>query len=291
MATNSQDFTIKKPTILYNLKLNGINCTNAITGSELKDTFQYAYDNTKPVYSKLNDALNAEYIVKKFTDQKEGGRDEQQQKAMNYILPKVFNPEAMRTEDITSGFQHQTKTSRIRVLKDRIDIMTKELDDEIDKLGRKECEGKAKPKARSKILPKLERTEVLPWKKVEQFPLPLHLYEEFDSLYDTGGVLYGPSFLKARDKEYGQFEDDSADETSGEEINAVVLSNVFKDQYKKLYEDVPISEQKATVTADTKTDIQKQRENILRGKFGQPTMVYSNISSEARQILREVDDK
>ena len=63
------------------------------------------------------------------------------------------------------------------------------------------------------------------------------------------------------------------------------------EEYKKLYEDVPISEQKATVTADTKTDIQKQRENILRGKFGQPTMVYSNISSEARQILREVDDK
>ena len=147
MATNSQDFTIKKPTILYNLKLNGINCTNAITGSELKDTFQYAYDNTKPVYSKLNDALNAEYIVKKFTDEKEGGRDEQQQKAMNYILPKVFNPEAMRTEDITSGFQHQTKTSRIRVLKDRIDIMTKELDDESQKkadLKREKAERKRK---------------------------------------------------------------------------------------------------------------------------------------------------
>ena len=131
MATNSQDFTIKKPTVLYNLKLNGINCNNAVTGSELKDTFDYAYDNTKPIYSKFNDALNAEYIIKKFTDEKEGKRDELQQKALNYILPKIFNPEAQRVEDITSGvqyskgFSNKPNTTMSSIFKDRIDIITK----------------------------------------------------------------------------------------------------------------------------------------------------------------------
>jgi len=164
------------------------------------------------------------------------------------------------------------------IFKDRIDIITKELDDEIAKLGEEKCERNSKPKTKKKTLPELQKMEPIPWKKVEQFPLPIYLYEEFNSLYDTGGVMYGPSFLNSRNKEYGKEEGDSDDIITGEKINALEISNKFKEKYNKVYEQIPLTQLPKQPEVKTKTDIQKKRETILRGMFGKPTMLYTNDS-------------
>ena len=91
--------------------------------------------------------------------------------------------------------------------------------------------------------------------------------------------------MSFKNKEYGKEEGDSDDVITGEKINALEISNKFKEEYSKLYEGIPFTQLPTQQEVKTKTDIQKQRENILRGKLGQPTMINTNVSIETSPIM------
>ena len=129
--------------------------------------------------------------------------------------------------------------TRATQFRDNVNIMINEIDEAMKKLDSNLCTENAKSKAGPKSLPDLEKADIQPWKKVNQFPLPLHLFEEFNSVYDTGGIMYGPSYLKSkltlRYSEKSEVQERLKDDLGGTEINPEFVAEQFKERYKNLY--------------------------------------------------------
>jgi len=91
IASNSPEFNIKgKIPDLYNLKVNGINTDFMISESELRDRYEYAYEQNSHIHPPYNNALNAEYIIRKFMEDNDRG-DENLKKTKKFLFPNKFS--------------------------------------------------------------------------------------------------------------------------------------------------------------------------------------------------------
>jgi len=91
IASNSPEFNIKgKIPDLYNLKVNGINTDFMISESELRDRYEYAYEQNSHIHPPYNNALNAEYIIRNFMEDNDRG-DENLKKTKKFLFPNKFS--------------------------------------------------------------------------------------------------------------------------------------------------------------------------------------------------------
>ena len=217
MASTSKDYNIPEPIpVLYNLKVNGINTDFAISESKLRDTYHYVYDQESHVYPSLNNAINAEYLAHKFMSRNDNDSStEGLIETKKFLFPAKFAKEdtqsasskAIEDRYKQSNIEDKIKEGEIKRLKREasstesvasINSNTRErnlvsfhkmnnalisiLDSNITSEGNN-YKGNTKPAVRTNI-PDLVLSPPPPYKKIDRFPFPPHLFQEFNSTND-----------------------------------------------------------------------------------------------------------